>query len=174
MVCYIQFRDRDIFLQRGVKLHSAIQIGLIGMPLCNATNELEGAEGVETEAPVLADDLCVMLGNSLCDGFGVTLLLSTVGVQEEHGLSIRQVLLGELQNGLMELGVVDTGGEAHHVVAGQVSGLDLGGINGGHIMLRGDGIDQLFGVAVVLGIVDDCSFHKITPCIFMVRKLYYV
>ena len=144
------------------------------MTLCNAADELKGAEGVEAEATELTNDLGFSLGNSFGDGLGVALLLFTVGVQEENGFANWKVLLGKLQNGLMELGVVDAGGEAHHVVTGQVSSLNLGGIDGSYIVLCGDGIDQLLGVAMVLGIVNDCSFHMITPCIFMVRKLYYV
>lgn len=141
------------------------------MALGNTANQLERAEGVEAEAPKFTGNLCVVLGYGFGNGLGVALLLSAIGVEEEYGLPIRKILLGKIQNSLMELGVVNAGCEAYHVEACQVGGLDLGGINGSHIMLCGDGVDQLPGVSMVLGIVNDCGFHRHFPLHFYGTKI---
>ena len=118
------------------------------MALGDTADQLKGAKGVESEAPKFACDLGVVFGNSFGDGLGVALLLCAVGVQEENGLAVGQVLFGELQNGFMELGVVDAGSESNHIILGQVGTLDFGSIN------------QLFGIAMMLGIKDNCGFHS--------------
>lgn len=150
-----------LFLLKSLeKMNHLSQIGCIRMALGNTADQLKGAKGVESETAKFAYDLGVVFGNSLSNGLGVALLLCAVGVQEEYRLAVGQILLGKLQNGLMELGVVDTGSKANHVVAGQIGSLDLGYINYGHIVLGGNGIDQLFGIAMMLGIKDNCGFHS--------------
>lgn len=138
-----------------------LKIVIVGVTLCDAADQLEGAEGIEAEAAVLAQDLRIVPGHSLVDGLGIALLFRTVSIQEEDLFPFGQVLLRKFQHGLVEFGIVNAGCEAHRIVAGQVCRLHLRGADGRHIMTGGlNGLNGLCGIAMVSGIKYNRSFHS--------------
>ena len=143
-----------------VKLDCPVDLAAVGVALGQAADELEGAEGIEAEAFIPAQVLRLLIENGGLDGFEVALFLGAAGVKEEDLLA-RGNILGDLQHTLVVLGVIDAGRKADGVIAAQVGRGILDGIDQGDGVFLSDSIQQLFGVAVVLGIINNGSFHRL-------------
>lgn len=66
----------------------------------------------------------------------------------------------KIQHTLVKFPIVDAGGKDNELIAAQIGGLYGKSVNESNVPALGDGLHQLFGVSVVVGIVDDSCFHS--------------
>lgn len=130
------------------------------MPLGNAANQLEGAEGVVALAGKLTQHRAVFLSGDLCHGFCTIALGSAIGIDKEYRLPLGQILPGKLYDGLLKFKAVDTGGKADAVILFQPDRLSGCHINEVEISFISHGIQDLSGIPMVAGVVTDSGFHR--------------
>ena len=75
------------------------------------------------------------------------------------------MLLGEGNHLFGVVAEIDAGGQADPVIGGQVRFGLLRHIDEGYLMLRGNGVQQLFGVSVVFRVVNNGGLHFFSSCV---------
>ena len=91
-----------------------MQVGLIGVPLCHAADELKRAKGIITAAGEGAKNGAIF-GRYRFGNGGIILFGAgggAVGTDEKGFFALGQVLGGVMDHGIVEFGVIDAGGEA--------------------------------------------------------------
>lgn len=121
-----------------------VEILLIGPSLGDAADEFEGAEGVEAQTAVFPQNDGLFVFDGFCDGLGVPFFLNAAGVEEEDLLSGREVSLRELQDALVEFGVIDAGGETDQVISRKVGGVGFDCVDEGDVEAPGNGVQYFF------------------------------
>ena len=119
------------------------------MAFRDAAHQLEGPEGIKAPAVIGAKLFAVFGLGNLPDGLHESAGRGAVGADEEDIFSFRKVRLRVFQELLGKGVVVNTGGKADPVIVGQVGGGILCDIDQVNVMLRRDGVKQLFCVSMV-------------------------
>ena len=109
-----------------------------------SADEFEGAEGVEAQTAVFPQNDGLFVFDGFCDGLGVPFFLNAAGVEEEDLLSGREVSLRELQDVLVEFGVIDAGGETDQVISRKVGGVGFDCVDEGDVEAPGNGVQYFF------------------------------
>ncbi len=112
-----------------------------------------------------------MLLHGVLDRLGIALLFCTVGIQKEGLLSLREALLRAFEQRLLEFGIINTGSKADAVKRCQIHRRRGGDVNQRDLVLFGDGVQQLFRVSVMLGIVNNGDFHTGSSLTFISIKI---
>ena len=142
-----------------IERHSAFDLFLRRMPLGNAADQLEWAKGIKPLAAVFPDFPAMLFIGDFTHGFQKIALRRAVGVDVENILSLGEMRIRKRDDLLGESAVVNAGSKADALLSRQISVWLRRHINERHGMLFSDGIQQLFCVAVMLGIVNDGRAH---------------